>query len=74
MNAWYFYGRRQRGERLRAVTVDETGSNLPREFGPWEQHQNVAIPDSAEPGIKAIREALKEDGFFIHWSSGASNA
>lgn len=44
---WVFFG--QTG--MRAFTNDETGSNLPSEFGPWNKFKIVSPPDEASSDL-----------------------
>lgn len=60
MDGWYFMGR----AGLRAVTLDETGSNLPEEYGPWALLRNVVLPEGE--GGRAVREALTSGGFYLY--------
>ena len=44
---WVFFG--QTG--MRALTNDETGGNLPSEFGPWNKFKIIPPPDEASADL-----------------------
>jgi hypothetical protein len=60
MDVWYFTGR----AGLRAVTLDETGSNLPEEHGPWQLLRNAVLPDGGSAG--PVEEALNSGGYYLY--------
>jgi hypothetical protein len=46
---------------LTAFTSDETGGNLPSEFGPWSLVRRMYFASAVDP----IAAAVKEEGFFL---------
>lgn len=46
---WVFFGK----SGMRAYSNDESGENLPSEFGPWTKFKIVSPPDKAATDLAA---------------------
>ncbi len=58
MNVWLFTG----ADRLRALTRDQDGSNLPDDFGPWAMVRPVALDGDGADEKEAIN-LIGEHGY-----------
>ncbi len=58
MNVWLFDG----GDGLHALTLDEEGSNLPGELGPWVQVRAIELKNGTPDEQEAIA-LIGEHGF-----------
>jgi hypothetical protein len=55
---------------IRAFTSDRTGTNLPRDYAPWEAS---GTPISANGTADTVTRAIERDGFFLVSSFGAES-
>ena len=58
MNVWLYYGPR----RLKALTREQDGSNLPDDLGPWERVRSVSLHEDA-PDEQEAMVLIAEHGF-----------